>query len=282
MIKNNGEYMAKRKKILVSAVIISFNEENCIERAVKSVKWADEVLVVDSGSTDSTVSLARSLGASVIHNKWPGFAAQKNFAIKKASGVWVLSIDADEEVSAELASNIRKAALSGENADGYWICRKNYYYGSRDYMKHGTVFPDASIRLIKKGRGAYNAALVHEQIVVKGPTLRLAGFISHYSKPLVSEHLSAINKYTTLEAMDSFKKGRRASGYSILIKPGYFFIKKYFFKAGFLDGFQGFLYQFLSAFYVFMHEIKLLELEKKSCVDYNPLKTMFVRYKNME
>lgn len=272
--------MAKNFAPGISAVIIAFNEEKNIVRAVRSVGWADEVIVVDSGSTDSTAALARSHGARVFNNKWPGFATQKNFAIKKAGREWVLNLDADEVVSAELAASIREAVLSGEKRSGFWICRRNYYYGSRDYMKYGNVFPDASIRLIRNGRGRYNDSLVHEQLLVKGETGRLPGFIDHYSKPYVSGHLAAINKYTSLEAADSFKKGRRASGYSILIKPVLFFVKRYVFKAGFRDGFQGFVYQLLSAVYVFIHEIKLLELEYRHCGDYNPVKTLFIRYKN--
>ena len=143
--------MAKKNVPGISAVIIAFNEKDCIARAVKSVKWADEIIVVDSGSTDGTAAIARSHGAKVTHNEWPGFARQKNFAIKKASMEWVLSLDADEEVSPELASEISASLKSTGEFSGFWIKRKNFYYGSGSYMKYGSVFPDASVRLIKKG-----------------------------------------------------------------------------------------------------------------------------------
>lgn len=259
----------------LSVAIITYNEERMIKRCLESVKWADEIIVVDSGSTDMTVKTAKKYGAKVVNKKWMGFSKQKNFALSLAKNKWILSLDGDELVSPELAREIRETIVKQGAFYVYRIPRKNFYYGGR-WLKHGSIYPDAAIRLIQKNRGAFRDVLVHEEIDSDSPAGILKHDIEHYSKPGIGDHINALSRYTTLDAQEAYSTGRRATGYSVLVKPLFFFIKRYIFKAGFLDGFEGFLYHIMSAWYLFIYELKLLELERPLS-GYKPWGSIFKR-----
>jgi len=240
----------------ISAVIITKNEEKILARCLESVKWADEIIVVDSGSADNTREIAKAFGAKVINRKWEGFARQKNFAIAAAKHPWVLSLDADEVVTDSLKEEIKKTVIAGAAA-GYYIPRRTFFYGR--LLKHGSIYPDNQLRLFKKDSGKYEDTEIHERFLLKGNPGFLKNPMSHYSKESVKAHVEAMNKYTTLEVKRAVKIGYRPTGYSVLIKPVFYFMKHYIVKAGFLDGFAGLVYYFVNAMYIFTRELKIME-----------------------
>jgi len=242
----------------VSVVIIAQNEERIISRCLESAAWAGEIIVVDGGSTDNTAQIARSRGAKVFVNGFKGFAAQKNYAISKATGKWVLSLDADEVIEEKLAQEITDIISSKNPCDGYYIPRKNFYYTGK-FLRFGGLYPDRQLRFFKRNNGSFEGAVIHEGIKVKGTTGLLKNSILHFTKPGIKAHIDTVNRYTELEAQKNAGEGRRATGYTVLIKPAAYFLKHYFIKLGFLDGVEGLIYHMISAHYVFIKEVKLAE-----------------------
>ena len=155
----------------LSIVIITKNEESNLARTLQSVTWADEIVIVDSGSTDRTCEIAESFHAKFFVEEWKGFAAQKNSALQKATGDWVLSLDADEEVEPALADEIRQTLSANPSASGFWIPRKNFFLGR--WIRHGGFYPDPKLRLFRRGAGKFEDRLVHEDIKISGPTAKL-------------------------------------------------------------------------------------------------------------
>jgi len=243
----------------VSVVIIAQNEGRIISRCLESAAWAGEIIVVDGGSTDNTVQISQKRGAKVYINSFKGFAAQKNYAISKAAGKWVLSLDADEVIEEKLAQEIIDITGSKSPCDGYYIPRKNFYYTGK-LLRFGGLYPDRQLRLFKKGAGCFEGSIVHEGLRVTGTTGLLKNAILHFTKPGIKAHIETVNRYTGLEAQKNSHDGRRATGYTILIKPAAYFLKHYFLKLGFLDGVEGLIYHMISAHYVFIKEVKLAEL----------------------
>ncbi len=261
----------------VSVVIIAQNEGRIISRCLESAAWAGEIIVVDGGSTDDTIKTALASGAKVFQHKFEGFAGQKNFAISKASNEWVLSVDADEVIEKELAEEIVSAINNPDACGGYYIPRKNFYYTGR-FLRFGGLYPDRQLRLFRKGKGAFDGGRVHEGLKLQGETGVLKNALLHYTKPGIEAHMNTVNKYTGLEAEKSLSEGKRATGYTILIKPAAYFIKHYFLKLGFLDGLEGLIYHMISAHYVFIKEIKLAE--KAGLNNIKPMSTILDRGKN--
>ena len=244
----------------LSVALITKNEEKILARCLEAVSGADEIIVVDSYSTDRTVEIAKAYGAKVFMKKWEGFSRQKNFAISKAKNQWVLSLDADEIATPELKKEICKitgGAAEAAGISGFFIPRRTYFYGC--LMRHGKVYPDYQMRLFKKGKGLFEETEIHERLIIDGEAGRLKNPLLHYSKVDISAHISAVNSYTELEAKRAVKLGYRPTGYSVIIKPFLYFMKHYIWKFGFLDGLAGLVYYSINAAYVFLKEVKAME-----------------------
>lgn len=245
----------------LSVVIIARDEERNISDCLRSVLWAGEIIVIDNGSTDNTVEIARSLGAIVHQEKWRGYGPTKSRAVELATGEWILSLDADERITPTLAEEIREV-LTKKQADGYEIPRLTNFIGS--WIKHSGWYPDYVLRLFRKGQGEFTQSLVHERVILKGTALKLRQPILHYSYRSLEEYLQRLNKYTTLAAEELNELGVGSSLWRRLLSPLAMFIKRYFIKRGFLDGWPGLQIAVLSAMYVFVKYAKLDRLARLS------------------
>ncbi|MDH3974504.1 MAG: glycosyltransferase family 2 protein [Deltaproteobacteria bacterium] len=243
----------------LSVTIITLNEEDNIRDALESVKWAHEIIVVDSGSTDSTVDICREYTDKVIYNPWPGMNGQKAFAKEQASCGWLLNIDADERVSPELEVKIKTMLEKGPEYDGYFIPRRVWYLGS--WIDHSGWYPDYTLRLFKRDRGRWAGTDPHDKVVVEGTTSRLKEDIHHFTYKNVTDHINTMNRFTAVAAGEYEKKGKRAGFFNLVLRPPFTFFKKYILKQGFRDGLPGFVIAFSSAYYVFLKYVKLWELK---------------------
>lgn len=246
----------------ISAVIITFNEEINIERCLQSlVGVADEIVVVDSFSTDKTDEITQNLGAKVVRNKFDGHIEQKNFAIKQAKFPHVLSLDADEALSDELRNSILKIKANF-NSDGYTFNRLTNYCGK--WIKHCGWYPDVKLRLWDSRKGKWTGINPHDKFEMddEAKITHLKGDLLHYSYYSIDGHIKQVNFFTDLLAKSMYKQGRRASWFNILLSPLVKFIKDYFIKTGFLDGYYGFVISIISAHATFLKYIKLKELDK--------------------
>ena len=250
----------------ISVCIICFNEEARIEDCLKSVApCADEIVVVDSRSTDGTVDICKRYTDKIFVHSWPGYVAQKNYALGKAAHDWVLCLDADERVSDDLREEVLMIKSHGPDAqgyDGYYLPRKTMYLGR--WMKHSGWYPDYKLRVFDKRKGQWEGTEPHDIVRVKGQTGYLTGDILHYSfTGGISHHLRKIDHFTTIAAQEAFSKGRRSGPGDLLAHPLFIFMKMYIRKAGFLDGVPGLIAAGLSAFHVFSKYSKLWELQRK-------------------
>lgn len=248
----------------LSVCIITLNEEANIVRTLQSVKEiADEIVVVDSGSTDKTVALAQGFGAKVFVETWKGFARQKNSALEKASCDWILSLDADEEVSPELAASIRTLLKSGAAKHaGYTMNRRNMYFGK--WIKRSGYYPDPKLRLIRRGAAAFELRDVHEDMKMAGALGHLKGDMVHHAYPTLESFIEHANRYSSLGA-DMVARERKVgfSVVNIVFRPMVRFIWAYFFRGGFLDGREGLLVLMNHAAYVSWKYAKAWERSKK-------------------
>jgi glycosyltransferase involved in cell wall biosynthesis len=282
----------------LSVVIITFNEEANLGRTLASVQplVADgkgEIIVVDSGSTDRTVEIAKSFSAKVFVEEWKGFAEQKNSAIDKATGDWILSLDADEEVEPQLQRAVHDLleALDGLSAlgkqagdhspstvattshvpiphadfDGLWIPRKNEFLGR--WIRHGGYWPDPKLRLLRRGKGKFESRAVHEDVQVAGITRQIqSGALLHHSYPTLSDYIEHMNRYSSLGAEMVVAKSNgkvRFSAINIVLRPLATFVYNYFIRLGFLDGREGLLLHLYHAVYVSWKYAKAWELSRK-------------------
>ncbi len=234
----------------LSVVIITKNEEANLARTLESVAWADEIVIVDSGSTDRTREIAESFHAKFFVEAWKGFAAQKNSALQKASGDWILSLDADEEVEPALADEIRQTLSANPSATGFWIPRKNFFLGR--WIRHGGFYPDPKLRLFRRGAGQFENRLVHEDIKISGPTAKLKNHFLHHAYPTLESYLEHMNRYSSLGAQMAVAKNGRArfSFLDIVVRPRLTFFYNYILRGGFLDGHEGLLLHLYHANYV--------------------------------
>jgi len=248
----------------LSVCIITLNEEANIVRTLKSVQGiAGEIIVVDSGSTDSTVALAKAHGAKVFVEPWKGFALQKNSALAKASCDWVLSLDADEEVSPELAASIQALLQSAPQSDGYKMNRRNMYL--KRWLKRSGYYPDPKLRLIKRGAAEFELRAVHEDMKMKGTLGHVTGDLIHYAYPTLESFIEHANRYSSLGAQMEAEKGPvNFSFMNIVLRPLVRFIYSYFFRLGFLDGREGLLVLMTHASYVSWKYAKAWEISKNS------------------
>ena len=245
----------------LSVVIITKNEEQNIARCVESVKWADEIIVIDDHSTDRTLEIAARYGAQVHSLPWQGYGHAKREGVKRARGNWILSIDADEEVSSELAGEIRHILSNGTPYSGFYLPRKTNFLGR--WIYHSGWFPDPVLRLFQMKQGDFSEAAVHEKVLLDGNVGILKGDLRHYSDPNLEHYLEKFNRYTTLGAEEAYLKGKKSRWFDIIVRPPVAFIKHYISKQGFRDGFEGFVISVMSAVAVFVKYAKLRHLIKK-------------------
>ncbi len=252
----------------ISAVIIAKNEENNIAAAIESVSWADEIIVVDSESTDRTREIAEKLGAQVIVQEWLGFSAQKQFAIEQAANDWIFSLDADESVSGVLRDAIAALKESNNSNDGYRIPRLSYYMNRP--IRHGGWYPDWQLRLFDRRKGSWKDVLVHEsfQMSQDSAISKLSGDIIHRSVENATHHQRMIGeRYAPLAARQMLANGRRTSISRIVFAGTLAFVQTYFIKAGFLDGFPGFCIACFASHHAFLKHLILWELQNSDSPD---------------
>lgn len=241
----------------VSACIITFNEEDRLGPCLESLSWCDEILVVDSHSSDGTRDLAKSVGATVIERDWPGHVDQKEFAVRAAQHDWVLCLDADEQLSPELKREIITLRDAGfPNAAGWSMPRLSSYLGLP--MRHGGWYPDRKTRLFDRRRGHWGGANPHDHVQVDGVTLPCAGNLVHDPYRNFSEHLRILDSYSSIGAQELAKKGVQASVSDIIFRPVTRFIKFYILKSGWREGWRGLLLAYLSAYGCRLKYAKLL------------------------
>jgi len=245
----------------LSAVLIVQNEEELLPAALDSVAFCDEVVVVDSGSTDRTVEIARSRGARVVVNTpWPGFTSQRNFATDQASHPWILAVDADERVTEELRAEIEVERKRGFAHAGYRIPRVAYYLGR--WIRGTDWYPDPQLRLFDRRRGRWQGQLVHESVQVDGSVGRFRHDLQHFTYRDLSHHLRTIDNYTTLWARQAFAQGRRAGAVQAAGACGWAFLRNYLLKGGFRLGATGLTVSTLNSYYAYLKLAKLRECER--------------------
>jgi len=246
----------------LSVVVVTLNEEERIRECLDSVAWADEVVVVDAESQDKTAAIAREATDQVIVRPWPGFAAQKNFGLEQASGEWILSLDADETVSPALRAEITAVLERGGAAAGYAVPRRNVFWGR--WVRHGGLYPDWQIRLFRRGKGRFIDRAVHESVTIEGDVARLRGHLEHRSYRDVGDFLARADRYTSLAADEWVAAGRPSRPLvDMVARPAGRFLSMYVARAGFLDGWRGFLLATLYAYYVLMRSAKIWERTKR-------------------
>jgi len=245
---------------LISACVTAGNEERNIARCLESLRWCDEIVVVDSFSRDGTVEICRRYTDRVVQHEWLGYIGQKNHAIGLASHSWVLVLDADEEVSPGLRDEIL-AALEADGNDygGYLFPRQVHYLGR--WIRHGEWYPDVKLRLFRRELGRAEGREPHDHIVVRGRIRRLEHPIHHYTYDDLRDHVETMNRFSSITAREQFREGRRFHWTDILFRPLWRFLKAYVFKRGFLDGRRGLLIASISAFGVMVKFAKLWEQE---------------------
>jgi glycosyltransferase involved in cell wall biosynthesis len=245
----------------ISATIVAFNEERNIARAIRSLGLgpgcADEIVVVDSGSSDRTREIAANLGARVIEEPWRGYAAQKNFAAASAAYDWILSIDADEELTPGLVAEIAALKNGSIDCDGWTMPRLARYLGR--WIRHSGWYPDRKVRLYHRDRARWEGDYVHESVRVNGLTGHLSSDLLHYTCDTLEQHLITLNRYTTLAAQALVAAGKPIPFRRLVLDPPWTFVKSYIIQRGFLDGGHGLVIAGLASFYTFMKYAKARE-----------------------
>ncbi len=249
----------QRAGLPFSAVIITRNAASQIEPCLQSVSFADEILIVDSGSTDATLAIAQRFGARVIHQEWLGYGRQKEFAARQAKNSWVLSLDADERVSEELRHSIQQALESPRFHAGR-VARCNRFMGR--WLRHGEGYPDWSLRLYHREHARWSDDPVHEKVETDGKIITLLGDLLHESEQGIDDYLAKQNRYTTLQAEALYRAGRRANPFKLVLSPLFRFIKYYFLRLGFLDGVPGLVHITIGCFNSYNKYAKLIQLRR--------------------
>ncbi len=244
----------------LSVCIICFNEERNIRNCLESVSWADEVIVVDSGSQDKTLEIVRQYNAALFQRPWTGYVDQKNFALSKASCDWVLSLDADEGVSSDLSQEIVTVLHQPPEKDGFRIPRLSFFQDR--WIKHCGFYPNRQLRLFKRECGRWVGGRVHERVEINGSVGELKNNLLHYPyKGSIVGLIQTLNNFTTLQAEDMYEKDKRPLLALILFRPFFKFVEVYILKRGFLDGLAGFIIAVTFSYSMFVRYVKLRELE---------------------
>jgi glycosyltransferase involved in cell wall biosynthesis len=251
----------------VTAVVITLNEARHISECLASLTWADEIIVVDSLSTDGTPDLARVAGAKVISREWPGYATQKDFAASQAAHDWIVSVDADERVTPGLAAEIRRTLESQSDRIGFRIPRVTYHLGR--WIRTTDWYPDSQLRLYNRRHASWtdehgSRRLVHESVTARGPVGYLTEELQHYAYRDIAHHYETMQRYTTLAAHQMSNEGRRAGLLSLLFHPPAAFFRNYVLKRGCMDGAAGLIISAMNAHYVFLKFAKLWALQNDS------------------
>jgi glycosyltransferase involved in cell wall biosynthesis len=246
---------------MLSAVIITYNEADRIEACIRSLACCDEVLIVDSHSTDRTRDLATALGARVIERDWPGYRSQKEFAIRAAQYDWVLCLDADEVVTPTLRVEIERIKVAGfPEHSGWSMPRALCYFGK--FMRHGLTYPDRHVRLIDRRRGGWRGNEIHEYLGVAGSVGRLNGDLEHYAYRSLSHQVAKLEHYAALMAQTQHAGGKRTGIFKVLLRPFWRFFSGYVLRGGFLDGWRGLTLSLVEANYVRQKYLKLYLLNR--------------------
>ena len=245
----------------LSVTVITRNEAADIAAALESVAWADEIVVVDSGSTDETVAIARRYTDRVVVREWPGYGAQKNIAASLASHDWILSLDADERVTPALAGEIQQALVTDPPVCGYRIPRVTWHLGR--WIRTTDWYPDPQLRLYNRTKARWISPLVHESVAADGAVGTLRHELQHYAYRDIADHLETMDRYTTLAARQLYEQGRRASLLDLMGHPPLAFLRNYVAKGGIRDGAAGFIISAMNAHYVFLKFAKLWDLRRQ-------------------
>ncbi|TGK12229.1 glycosyltransferase family 2 protein [Leptospira fletcheri] len=243
----------------ISACIITLNEEDNISRCLSSLKFVDEIIVLDSGSKDRTKELAENFGAKFVFREFDDYVGQKNHVISLARNAWILSVDADEEISPDLEAEIREVLGGREpDEDGYSIPRLTMYMGK--WIRHGGWYPNRRVRLFRKSKGRFIGEKVHESVKLDGKMGKLKNPVLHYSYQNLFDHVNFINSYSELAATEKFAKGKRSGLFLALAEAGYKSFWMYFVRCGFLDGRRGLILAVMGFYYNFLKYTKIFEM----------------------
>ncbi len=247
------------EKLPISVYVLTFNNRRTIERCLKSLEWAEELVVVDSLSTDGTVEICKRYTEKVYQRPWAGHRDQYQYAADLTTHPWIMFVDADEEVPPELVQEIRDELEGGPpRFDGYLIYRRTYYLGR--WIRYGGWYPDGEIRLYRRDKGRWEGGL-HAKVAVNGKVGVLKNQYLHYTYRDISDQIQTIDRYSKIAAEDMAQGGERFSLFKLLIHPPFRFVKEYLFKLGFLDGLPGLIIIVSTMFYVFIKYAKLWELK---------------------
>jgi len=246
----------------ISAVVITYNEERNIDAALQSLAGiVSEIVVVDSLSTDKTIKIAKKYTERVLERKWTNYADQKNFANSQAAGPWILSLDADERISPELCAELLELKQKEPDFSAFSVARRVFYLGK--WIRHSGWYPDRRIRLFRKDQAHWEGPYIHEKLVVAGKVKKLKGAIHHFTYRNIGEHLARINHFSDLGAHKLYAQKKKCRWYHLLFLPFFRFMKSYFLKLGFLDGFAGLVISVLNGYSIFIRYAKLREIWKK-------------------
>ncbi|MGD0265398.1 MAG: glycosyltransferase family 2 protein [Candidatus Methylomirabilota bacterium] len=241
----------------ISVAIITLNEEGNIRACLESVKWADEIVICDSGSTDRTLVIASEYGACTFQDAWRGFAAHKNLAVERCSHAWVLVLDTDERVTPTLHEEIEAVLVDPAARDGYLIPRRSYFLGQ--WIRRCGWYPDETIRLFRRGRGRFAERAVHEAVVLDGPPGRLTAPLEHFTYDSISAFLRRMDRYSTLAAEELERAGRSPHAWDLVGRPAWTFLRMFLLQGGWREGWRGLVLSGLYAGYAFSKYAKLWE-----------------------
>ena len=247
----------------VACVVITKNEEANIQDCLRSVQWANQLIVVDAESCDKTVELARACGAKVSVRPWPGFGLQKNFGMAQALSDWILILDADERVTEELRGEVRTSLEGWRHGApvAYRIPRRNFFYGA--WVRGGGVYPDYQVRLFRRGIAQYNDVAVHENLIVDGEIGTLAGHLDHYTERRIQDHFKKFGLYTTLAAQEKAKRVQTVRWSDLIVRPLVVWVKTFVLKQGFNDGVRGLIVCVFASMYTFVKYAKLWDATRQ-------------------
>ncbi len=250
----------------VTATLITLNEERNVDAALQSLSWADEIVVVDSGSTDKTLQICCKYTERIFHRDWTGYVDQKNYAVEQATHNWVLSLDADERVSPGLIGEIQELRRVGLQIPGYRIPRVAYFMGR--WIRHGDWYPDYQLRLFDRRHGHWQGGRVHESVKTEREPAVLREEIHHYTYHGLSDYLKRLEVYTTLAAADYSRMGKTSGPFKMMANPLVTYLKAYILKRGFMDGLPGLIVAVMGATSVFFKYAKLYELQRRSATNF--------------
>jgi glycosyltransferase involved in cell wall biosynthesis len=246
-------------RVRVSAIVVCFNEEPNIRACLESVRWCDEIVVVDSHSMDRTRDIVRQFTDRIFVRDWPGYREQKQFALDQARFEWVLNLDADERVSPELRAEIQNELADGTpGVDGFYIPRLVYYLGR--WWHRGGWYPDYRLRLFRRDKAHWGGINPHEKVIIDGRTRRLSGNLLHFTYANVREHLHTVNRLTDISAAEVVKQGRGIGATSLLFRPAWRFFRSLVVDRGVLEGWPGLFVAATGSFYVFLKYAKAREM----------------------